>query len=353
MKYFESFAGVGGIGLGLPKDWECVGFSEIDKYASQVLKFHYPNIQNYGDIKSIKWNEVPDFDLFIGGSPCQDLSNAGVRRGLEGGRSSLFFEYVRALREKHPSYFLWENVEGALNSSEGWDFAEVQVNLAESGYELWGQVLNSVDFLVSQNRERIFILGSRDGSPKEILFVPESNKEHIRKANFQRSTNTLTGRSAGGGNPRGNYIKQLNQPTHSNDRVYDPSGIAPTLNTMQGGNRQPFIRVTKDGFHMARNDKKKSSIQGTHVTFKGGVSHALQTGHVPMVLSSKDEIRRLTPRECERLMSWPDDWTRYGINEKEETIEISDSQRYKMCGNGVVSKVVKGIFDVQFIKNLI
>ena len=115
---------------------------------------------------------------------------------------------------------------------------------------------------------------------------------------------------------------------------------------------------------MARNDKKQSSIQGTHITFEEGKSHALGTAHVPMTAKTirvgggkyphgskqnwdsyeiDGEIRRLTPVECERLMSWPDDWTRYGITENGEMIEISDSQRYKMCGNGVVSTVVREI----------
>jgi len=183
-------------------------------------------------------------------------------------------------------------------------------------------------------------------------------------------------------------IIQVNKPNHSNERVYDSAGVAPTLNTMQGGHRQPFVRVTEDGYHMARKDKKKSSIQGTHVTFPHGKAHALSTGHVPMtpfVVASRGrnpqnpksrksglpteqmlepnlegvsntltsvekdnyvfdgQVRKLMPIECERLMGWKDDHTKYGINEKGEKVEMSDSQRYKMCGNGVVSPVVKEI----------
>src|SRR3990167_7695029 len=89
MKCFSVFTGVGGFELGFPKEYELVGFSEIDKYANQVLKYHYPNIKNYGDINLIDWREVPDFDLLTGGSPCQDFSIAGKRRGLSGSKSSL------------------------------------------------------------------------------------------------------------------------------------------------------------------------------------------------------------------------------------------------------------------------
>ena len=125
MKYFSLFTGAGGFEQGLPEDWECIGFSEIDKYANAVLRYHYPNVINYGDITRIEWEKVPDFDLLVGGSPCQDLSLAGKRKGLEGKRSGLFFEYVKALERKKPDYFIWENVKGALSSNQGWDFAEV------------------------------------------------------------------------------------------------------------------------------------------------------------------------------------------------------------------------------------
>uniref|UniRef100_A0A6H1ZID1 Putative methyltransferase n=1 Tax=viral metagenome TaxID=1070528 RepID=A0A6H1ZID1_9ZZZZ len=205
MKYFDSFAGVAGFSLGIerayanlqPKDEQlqmesdlsesdsellqrtalCIGFSEVNKYASQVLRYRYPNIKNYGDITQIDWSTVPDFDLFVGGSPCQDLSVAGKRKGLEGERSGLFAEYIRALEEKKPKYFIWENVKGVLSSNKGFDFARVQDQMAQAGYGLWWQVLNAKDFGVPQNRERVFVVGVRNGSPREILFEREGNEE--------------------------------------------------------------------------------------------------------------------------------------------------------------------------------
>lgn len=189
MKYFEMFAGVGGIGQGLPKDWELVGLSEIDKYASQVLKYHYPNIKNYGDCTTINWRQVPDFDLLTGGSPCQDFSIAGKRRGLTGSKSSLAWEFIRGLRDKKPKYFLWENVKGVMSSRGGWDFANLLTAFSESGYALWWQVLNAKDFGVPQNRERIFVLGFRDGSPKEVFFERNDNQEIDE---LSRYTNTIT-----------------------------------------------------------------------------------------------------------------------------------------------------------------
>ena len=372
MKYFSTFSGCGGFDLGIQYDnrpnirnrniqkdmpdaseredrFTCVGFSEIDKYASAVLKHKFPNTKNYGDIKTIDWSTVPNFDLLIGGSPCQDLSVAGKRKGLSGERSGLFAEFIRALQEKKPSYFIWENVKGALSSNAGWDFAEVQAQMAECGYELWWQVLNAKDFGVPQNRERIFVVGSRKGSPREILFERGADEKAV-------VANTI--RTGGKGSLSRKHawdLVQINQPKHSNDRVYSDEGISPTLNTMQGGNRQPFVAMTEKRTEEAKRirretkDRDFSPRRGKYLApRKDDLSNCVTAGQSKEhLLTNGTRIRRLTPRECERLMSWPDDWTRYGDFDG-EVKEISDTQRYKMCGNGVVSEVVK-----QLVKHLI
>jgi site-specific DNA-cytosine methylase len=206
------------------------------------------------------------------------------------------------------------------------------------------------------------------GQPRPEVFPIIENDETADELQGQY-TNTLTARYEGA-QATGSYIveseldaqaiHQLNNPTHSNDRA---DGISPTLNTMQGGNRQSFIRVTKDGFHSYRNDAKKSSIQGTHVTFGQGKVHCLNTNHKPMVLEGA-AIRRLTPVECERLQGFPDGWTEYGANTKAREIiarrghigkrgeivskeyahfKISDRQRYKCLGNAVSVPVVEAV----------
>ena len=311
MKQFDLFAGYGGFTIaGERCGLETIGFSEIDKYANAVLKYHYHNTKNYGDITKIDWSEVPDFDLLTGGSPCQDLSIAGKRAGLTGSRSGLFYEYMRAVREKKPKYFIWENVKGALSSNSGFDFGAVLNEMAEAGYSLWWQVLNAKDFGVPQNRERIFIVGFRDGSPREIFFERGDNQEISSKVHPCIDAHYYKGHS----NQRQMMeIKQLNNPKHSNDRIYSDEGISPSLNTAQGGNRQPFI------------DKPP-------------------------------RIRRLTPVECERLMGLPDGWTEKGMMKSKIcdgyfAENISDSQRYKLCGNGVVVNVVEEILK-QIIKVL-
>ena len=261
----------------------CVGFSEIDRYASSVLTYKFPNIKNYGDITKIGWKDVPDFDILVGGSPCQDFSVAGKRAGIEGSRSGLFSCYIQALEEKQPAYFIWENVKGVLSSNGGRDFAYILNQMAEAGYSLWWQVLNAKDFGVPQNRERIFVVGTRSdiGSPREVF--------------FERST-------------KGENSKPISSRT---------------LRAHDGG-----------------------------------------TSEYDTFIKSGAKVRRLSPKECERLMAWPDDWTKYGAergssdgsrqfrgydSEGREMIEISDTQRYKMCGNGVVSEVVAEVYKAHFL----
>ncbi len=347
MKYFSTFSGVEGIGQGLPKSWKCVGFSEFDKYASEVLNYHYPKVKNYGDITKIKWEEVADFDLLTGGSPCQDFSIAGKRRGLAGSKSSLAWEFIRGLRSKRPRYFIWENVKGVMSSRGGWDFANLLIAFSESGYSLWWQILNAKDFGVPQNRERIFVVGFREESPKEIFFKRDNGKE-ANEVQGQYS-NTLTTRYDKS-QTTGTYIienkldakiKVINKGESQHYRVYDTGGVAPTLQSQSGFSSQkhPFVIS-----HFPRNGNPKKG--GTGVLKSDKFSFTVDTS--PHYLEKENKIRKLMPVECERLMSWQDDWTKFGMTEKGKIEEISDSQRYKMCGNGVVSEVVKKIVEELF-----
>jgi DNA (cytosine-5)-methyltransferase 1 len=303
----------------VPRLSECVGFSEIDRHASAVLRHRFPEVRNHGDITKIDWASVPDFDLLVGGSPCQDLSIAGRRAGLAGARSGLFREYVRALREKKPAYFIWENVKGALSSSCGTDFAAVLDSLAQAGYALWWQVLNARDFGVPQNRERVFVVGARDGRPREIFLEPRDRGEARRE-----DAHTLKARHDGGVDRK-----------HPKTLICDSGGGVRTIDANYGkgpdsyGARTMILHQNQSGF-VSPHDI--SAAQGANR------SRNYQT------VWRDARIRRLTPRECERLMSWPDDWTRHG-DYGDGPREISDTQRYRMCGNGVVSAVVSALVE--------
>jgi len=301
MKYLSLFSGIGGFELGIQQadmcQPECIGYSEIDKYAIQVYNKHF-NHKNYGDITKINESTLPDFDLLVAGFPCQSFSIAGKRGGFNDTRGTLFFDVARILKEKQPRLCLLENVKGLLSHEQGATFRTIISTLDELGYDCQWQVLNSKNFGVPQNRERVFIVGHLRGtSSPEVFPIGGTNREDTRNvgedlsytidANYSKGTNTLEkGRR---------QLIQLNKPKHSNDRVYSEKGISPTINTMQGGNRQPFI--------------------------KGDTA-----------------IRKLTPKECERLQGFPDDWTKEGMDGL-----LSDTQRYKMCGNSVTVPVIKEI----------
>jgi len=244
MKYFSMFSGIGGFEYGIQKatnnQWECVGYSEIDKYAIQVYSKHFPTHTNYGNATKINPTELPDFDILVGGFPCQSFSIAGKRKGFEDTRGTLFFEIARILKAKKPSTCLLENVKGLVNHNGGKTFATILSTLSELGYDVEWQVLNSKHFGVPQNRERVFIIGHLGKRSSRKIFPFADSSTEIDTAQQQISSSIHAGYYKQGGRDQ-QYIVQMNNPTHSNDRIYSQDGISPSLNTMQGGNRQPKI----------------------------------------------------------------------------------------------------------------
>jgi len=200
-----------------------VGYSEIDKFAISVYERHFEGVENYGDITTINASELPDFDCLVGGFPCQAFSIAGRRRGFEDTRGTLFFDLARILRAKRPRLFVFENVKGLLNHDGGRTFTTIIAAITELGYDAQWQVVNSKDFGVPQNRERIIIVGHLRGTTRPQVFP------------------LATADSA--------VIERLNTPVHSTDRIYSPTGIGPALSTMQGGGRQPYIALGGAGYN--------------------------------------------------------------------------------------------------------
>lgn len=358
LRHFDTFSGYGGFTISAQKlGWETVGFSEVDKYANAVLEYNFSGIKNYGDITKIKGEDLPTIDIITGGSPCQDLSVAGKGAGLNGARSGLFFHFIRLIKEKQPTYFIWENVKGALSSSKGWDFAAVQIEMEQAGYDVWWQVLNAKDFGVPQNRERIFAIGIRKGSGREILFEQRESKQNLKSV--------VSGYS-------------------QSDRIYDADGVSASISAGEnGGGKRPggFYRVNKiveqgaktglyavpnsngnvhsldanywKGSNNPNKSRRSQIMVGStqkHAAKIEDISPALTKamgdggGHIPMKIEDM-RIRRLTPTECERLMGLEDGWTAKGIIDGKE-VDISDTQRYKMCGNGVVVNCVDYIYNL-------
>ena len=345
MKYFSAFSGAGGFDLGVPESWECVGMSEIDRHADMVLRYRFKGVKNYGDIEKINYKELPDFDVQIGGSPCQDLSVAGKRAGLSGLRSRLFFSYVALLKVKQPRYFIFENVKGLLSSNEGRDFAEVVNQFSQAGYNVWWQVLSATDVGVPQHRERVFIFGSLGGkSFRKVFLKPENEGEDTW---IQRhSTNTITRRyrqSESNGTyiaegKRAPQIENLHFDRRQYNRVYGINGVAPALHRDTGGRQVVKILASRGRMEDGRWVQKMEEQ-------RDGRANTLTSVQKDNIVSVDSKIRYLTPLECERLMGWPDRWTKYGIDEKGNNVELSDHARYNLIGNGVVPQAVRAVIS--------
>lgn len=317
----------------------CVGYSEIDKYAIKVYERNFSGHRNYGDATKINAGELPDFDLLVGGFPCQAFSIAGKRAGFDDTRGTLFFDIARILKEKRPRHLVLENVKGLLSHGKpkGITFETIIGVLTDLGYCVEWQVLNSKDFGVPQNRERVYIVGHLGNECRGKVFSisgndSEDNARRIDSAGINNPSrgyeirrdglaSSLRATEMGSKNFIAD-IRQLNNPVHSNDRVYDTSGVSPTLNTMQGGNRQPFIA--------AQRGRGNGQVLEPQLEDKSNTLTAVAKDNYVVDVP---RIRRLTPLECERLQGFPDNWT-----EGE-----SDTQRYKMCGNAVTVNVVEAV----------
>ncbi len=186
LKFIDLFAGIGGIRKGFELackkneiESECVFTSEIKPYAVSVLNQNHPNEKIYGDITKIKSTEIPDFDVLLGGFPCQAFSAAGKRRGFMDTRGTLFFEVERILKEKQPEGFILENVEGLVNHDRenktdkiGRTLTTILSHLEDLNYKISWKVLSANDFGVPQERKRIYIVGTKKNNPNLEDFVP-------------------------------------------------------------------------------------------------------------------------------------------------------------------------------------
>ena len=299
------FAGIGGFRSGLEKaGHQCVGYVEWDKYARKSYQAIYDTKGEYTahDIKEVKGIELPEADIWTFGSPCQDISIAGKQKGIvKGGRSSMFFEVIRCLKERIggektlPSILIMENVKALLSSNGGWDFARVLIEMDKVGYDVEWAVLNSSD-VVPQNRERIYIIGHLRGKSTRQVFPIRRQGTDLARSNPKigvvgntsstdyKSQNVI---SSNGISPTltatdykhpkqvavrqvGNVVKQKGFSNPQRGRIYSANGISPTLNTVQGGGLEPKVLIerplkgfTKNGWHFEQNVFSTNSIAAT------------------------------------------------------------------------------------------
>ena len=403
MRYFSMFSGIGGFEKGIEQSGvksECIGYSEIDKYAIKVYERQFngendnqpkderlqaeadsrsdnseqlqrttssnrnKGHKNYGDATTINAKELPDFDLLVGGFPCQAFSVAGKRAGFNDTRGTLFFDIARILAEKRPRHILLENVKGLLSHDKGKTLQTIIGVLSDIGYRIEWQVLNSKHHGVPQNRERIFIVGHLRGECRRQVFpiIPAT----------------------------GQNLSELTNGVAQTARIYDDKGVSPTLSTMQGGQKQPKVvqlteRRTDEAKKIRResmkngkdwsprrgkelvprdddmantlpaNQSKEQFVAIKEATTKGymttppdeKINRTVRSGGQASLTEKHNwdthlvgaRIRRLTPTECMRLQGFPDDWCDIGS----DGVAISDTQKYKMAGNAVTVNVVERI----------
>jgi DNA (cytosine-5)-methyltransferase 1 len=350
IKVLDLFSGIGGFHLGLERaGFEVESyFSEIDKYAIDVYSNNFKNATYVGSVTDVQSERLPRIDAITFGSPCQDFSLAGKRKGLEGDRSSLIGEAIRLISELRPSFFIWENVKGTFSSNNGEDFwAIIQAFTNIGGYRLEWQLLNTKWFL-PQNRERIYLVGYLgNGSGGQIFPISEVAESFIESGRGNRFIDvynkkyrdecpTLT-------DPKHNSVRL--QVRDNTKRGYQEAAVGDSINLSVPSSKTRNGRVGK-GIASTLDTHCNQAVIGDFRNDEGYRERA--DGDSPCLAtrrnSEKDistmppivnRIRRLTPIECERLQGFPDNWTKYGTKG-----EISDSQRYKMCGNAVTVDVV-------------
>lgn len=364
---------------------ECVGFSEIEERPIQIYNKHFKDHKPYGDITNIDVQQLPSFDLFVGGFPCQSFSIAGKRQGFKDTRGTLFFNVAQILKTKQPEWFLLENVKGLLSHEQGKTLATIDQVLTDIGYTVGWEVVNSCEFGVPQSRERIFIVGhltSAGGRTREILPFGKGesvlNEIREKRKGSNHIASTLTKNYHRGVHGAGEtYIKITpgTWRTHKDGQGFREvaSGLAPTIpaRAREDGSGQPVVKavLTPDRLEKRQNGRRFKDNNEPSFTITAQDKHGVMIQKVPEFLPTPDginntlrtggdstltakhnydhiydgtTIRRLTPVECERLQGFPDGWTEFGIKDG-EVVEIPDTQRYKALGNAVTTNVVEAI----------
>jgi DNA (cytosine-5)-methyltransferase 1 len=295
-KIIDLFAGVGGIRLGFEdvfkSDASFVFSSEIDKHAQITYNANFGEVP-YGDITKIVNDEIPKFDILLAGFPCQPFSNAGLKKGFEDTRGTLFFDIARIIKHHQPKVVFLENVKGFKNHNKGNTFKVVKDTLKDLGYKVFSKVLNAKNFGVPQNRERIYIIAFL-GNNVDFTF-PEILNKNVKVGDIL------------------------------DNKVDDKYTISDKL--WAGHKRRKLEHKAKgNGFGYSMFNQKSEYTSTLSARYYKDGSEVL--------IEQKDKNpRKLSPREAGRLQGFPDDFK----------IVVSDTQTYKQFGNSVAVPVIKAL----------
>jgi DNA (cytosine-5)-methyltransferase 1 len=320
--------------------WEPQWFSEIEQFPSEVLKHRFPAVPNLGDMTTINQNPIADerpIDLLVGGTPCQSFSVAGLRKGLDDPRGNLMLTFLSIADKFRPKWLVWENVPGVLSSNGGKDFGTFLGALGELGYGFAYRVLDAQYFGVAQRRRRVFVVGYLGDwrPPAAVLFERESLQGNTKPSRKKREEIAFDAqRSVGnrgkstGANPelmatlcaKDNDKWGCNQWVNEGKAIVEPIAFKVRGGCEGGG--KGYLGQEGQAFTI-------STMQDQQIAQPIAVLHSMA-------------IRRLTPKECERLQGFPDDWTKIPYRNKPAD-QCPDGPRYKACGNSMAVPVMRWI----------
>ncbi|HIS82048.1 TPA: DNA (cytosine-5-)-methyltransferase [Candidatus Scatenecus faecavium] len=393
LTFLDLFSGIGGFRIGMERaGFRCIGYCDNDEYANRLYKAYFNTKEElfFDDIRTIKTEELPDFDILCAGFPCQSFSIAGKRQGFKDTRGTMFFEIARILKDKRPRYFILENVKGLLSHDSGKTFQTILKILTDLGYQVQWQLLNSKFFGVPQNRERVYIVGyhgkecagkifpiteaSGQNSCKNDIKIYYDGHSQVNRIYLQDGISPCLTACHWSQGTCIAFKPQLHQMAETNKnsqgkRIYSTDGISPCI-TASHGNQAAFINKPQFDHYKETDIVETLKVAGDtplvrvrNGTKKGYDNATLGDGINLAYLSSKkrrgrvgkgcsqtldtncnigtiDEyrIRRLTPLECFRLQGFPDEMVKVA-----RTIGLSDCRLYKMAGNAVTVNVVETV----------
>lgn len=307
---FEAFAGYGGASFGLKKSklpHDVIGYSEFDKYASAIFELNHPGIKNYGDITLVDPEELPDFNFFTGGFPCQPFSTAGLGMGELDIRGTLFYDVIRICEAKKPTHILLENVKGLTTKRHKDTFQKILSELKRIGYTVSWKVLNSKDYGIPQNRERLWIYGFKGELPKTFQIEPPKIELISRFKDFLDK----------------NPDKSLYLNEKQIERLIEKHNVNLDINES----------LCLDIYN------KKIRHDGISITITEPHHNSLRVVEKP--INNKYVVRKLSKEEHFRLMGFDDGEFKFG--------DFSYQQICKRAGNGwdinLVSIIIKHIIN--------
>ena len=345
LKVLSLFSGIGAFEKALEREkipHEVVAYCEIDKFASKSYStiHNIPESLNLGDISKVDTSDIPECDLVTYGFPCQDISVAGLQKGIKAGetRSGLLYEALRIIEAKKPKYAIAENVKNLVGKRFKGDFEQLLALLDDMGYNSYWQVLNAKDYGIPQNRERVFVISIRKDIDTKTFSFPEKQKLTLCLRDMLEETVDskyyLTGKYDSVVKVNDNYSLLQGGVFggfESTRRVYETTYVAPTI-TCGGGNTEPKIieRACIRGVIYSDNALAPTLCASDYKTPK-------------LISDTSYRVRKLTPKECWRLMGFDD------IDiDKCSNVGMSNTQLYKQAGNSIVVNVLQAIFRELF-----